>query len=212
MVWEVKQIKTFENCIQSIVALEPCYGTEGGNATRIYTRRGEVFEDSRRLKTILVRFLKFYGYDLVELRRSYKDYLCCGQGVPLPLSQHLALVPVKMRQPLVDSDGASGYVSVTDVVKISEEENLQNTRQEKCRIHFQGGLSVPCCFTRQAVEKRLNRGRLALDHYRYLHSRTGNPGQLPLVSAGQAGSGADIYEKINVISSFLSQFLADARS
>ena len=147
----MKQIKTFENCIQSIVALEPCYGSEGGNTTRIYTRQGEVLEDSRRLKTILLRLLKFYGYDLVELRKNYKNYLCCGQCVPLPVSYNFALVPLKMRQPLVENDGASGYVSVTDIVKISKEESYNSDQQIKCRIHLNGGLSVPCCFTRQVI-------------------------------------------------------------
>ncbi len=207
----MKQIKTFENCIQSIVALEPCYGTQGGNSTRIYTRQGEVFEDNRRLKTILVRMLKYYGYDLVELRKNYKNYLGCGQGAPLPLSHHLALVPLKMRQPLVENDGASGYVSVTDIVKIKEEESSGKGEQVKCRLYLNGGSSVPCCFTRQVVEKRLNQGRLALDHYRYLHSQTGNLKPLPLVAAEQVENGPDLYEKINIISSFLYQFLADVR-
>jgi len=207
----VKQIKTFENCIQSIVALEPCYGPEGGNSTRIYTRQGDVIQDNRRLKTILARMLKFYGYDLVELRNNYKNYLGCGQCVPLPISHQLALVSLKMRQPLVENDGASGYVSVTDIVKINEEESSGSVEPIKCRLYLNGGSIVPCCFTRQVVEKRLNQGRLALDHYRYLHSQIGNLKPMPLITAEQVEKGSDLYEKINIISSFLYQFLADVR-
>jgi hypothetical protein len=207
----VKQINTFENCIKSIVALEPCYGAKGGNSTRIYTRQGEVFDDNRRLKTILVRILKYYGYDLIELRKNYKNYLGCGQGAPLPLNHHVALVPLKMRQPLVENDGASGYVSVTDIVKINEVDSSDSGQQIKCRLDLCGGQSVPCCFTRQVVEKRLNQGRLALDHYRYLHSQASSLKPLPLVAAEQVGSGPDLYAKINIISSFLYQFLADVR-
>ncbi len=208
----MKQIKTFENCIQSIVALEPCYGPEGGNSTRIYTRQGDLIQDNRRLKTILAKMLKFYGYDLVELRNKYKNYLGCGQCVPLPISHQLALVPLKMRQPLVENDGASGYVSVADIVKITEEESSSESGEQlKCRLYLNGGLIVPCCFTRQVVEKRLNQGRLVLDHYRYLHSQTGNLKPMPLITAEQVENGSDLYEKINVISSFLYQFLADVR-
>lgn len=155
--------------------------------------------------------LKYYGYDLIELRTNYKNYLGCGQGAPLPLSHHVAFVPLKMRQPLVENDGASGYVSVTDLVKINEVDSSDSGEQVKCRLYLNGGLSVPCCFTRQVVEKRLNQGRLALDHYRYLHSQTGNQKSLPLVAAEHVGSGPDLYEKINIISSFLYQFLADVR-
>jgi hypothetical protein len=207
----VKQINTFENCIKSIVALEPCYGTKGGNSTRIYTRQGEVFVDNRRLKTILGKMLKYYGYDLVELRKNYKTYLGCGQEAPLPLSHHVAFVPLKMRQPLVENDGASGYISLTDLVKISDQDSNDSGEQAKCRLHLNGGLSVPCCFTRQVIEKRLNQGRLALDHYRYLHSQNGSMKPLPLIAAEQAENGSDLYEKINLISSFIYQFLADVR-
>lgn len=207
----MKQIKTLENCIQSIIALEPCYGPKGGNTTRIYTRQGEVIEDNRRLKTILNRFLKYYGYDLVELRKNYKNYLGCGQCVPLPVSHYLVLVPLKMRQPLVENDGASGYVSVADVLKICEEDSLDTDQRIKCRIHLNGGLSMPCCFTRQVIEKRLNQGRLALDRYRLLHNQAGIHRQQPLVIAEQVRNGPDLYEKINTISSFLYQLLADVR-
>jgi len=207
----VKQIKTLENCIQSIVALEPCYGPEGGNTTRIYTRQGEMFEDSRRLKTVLIRFLKFYGYDLVELRKTYRSYLGCGQCVPLPVSHSLALVPLKMRQPLVENDGASGYINVTDIVRISEEESSEADKQIKCRIYLKGGLSVPCCFTRQFVEKRLTQGRLALDRYRHLHNQDSILKPQPLIAAEGVRRGPDLYEKIDTISSFLYQLLAEGR-
>jgi hypothetical protein len=207
----VKQINTFETCIQSIIALEPCYGLEGGNATRIYTRQGEILEDKRTLTTLLKRLLKAYGYDLSELRKHYGRYLGCGQGVPLPISRNLVLVQLKMRQPLVDSDSASGYVSVNDIVRISEEAGAKGETPVKCRLTLSGGLSLPCCFTRSFVEKRLNMGRLALDHYRYLHDNTGPALPPELVVAERTGGGPDLYEKINTISSFLYQLLADVR-
>jgi len=191
--------------------LEPCYGPVGGNATRIHTRQGEVLEDSRRLKTLITRLLKTYGYDLVELRKYYKGYFGCGQSVPLPISRNFVLVQLKMRHPLVENDGACGYVSVTDIVRIDEIEGQNSGEQFKCRIYLTGGLSVPCCFTRQFVDKRLNHGRLALEHYRYLHDRTGNFTSQPLIAAEGVGSGPDLYEKINTISNFLYQLLADVR-
>ena len=189
----MKQIKTFDTCIQSIIALEPCYGIEGGNATRIYTRQGEIFEDKRTLATLLKRLLKAYGYDLIELRKYYGRYLGCGQGVPLPISRNLVIVQLKMRQPLIDSDLASGYVSVNDIIGITDEADAKDGSSFKCRLHLSGGLSVPCCFTRGYVEKRLNNGRLALDHYRYLHDNTG-PALLPnAVAAEKAAGGPDLY-------------------
>jgi hypothetical protein len=204
----VKQIKTFETCIQTIIALEPCYGREGGNATRIYTRQGDVFEDRRRLSTLLKRFLKTYGYDLTELRNYYGRYLGCGQSVPLPISRNLVLVQLKMRQPLVENDGACGYVSATDVVRINEEVDLANNNPLKCSLHLTGGQRVPCCFTPKYVDKRLMNGRLALDHYRYLHDATG---MQQLNVAEKAATGSDLYEKISTISSFLYQLLAEVK-
>jgi hypothetical protein len=52
---------------------------------------------------------------------------------------------------------------------------------------------------------------LVFDYYRYLHSQASSLKPLPLVAAEQVGSGPDLYAKINIISSFLYQFLADVR-
>jgi hypothetical protein len=204
----VKQINTFENCIQSIIALEPCYGQHGGNTTRVYTRQGETIIDNRRLLTLLKKFLKIYGYDLKELRKHYGRYLGCGQSVPLPISRNLVLVQLKMRQPLVENDGASGYVSVTDVVKISALDLNLKANLHKCLLHLTGGVTVPCCLTPRCVEKRLMNGRLALDHYRYLHDATGLQ---QLQVAEKAEPAPDLQAKISTISSFIYQLLSEVK-
>jgi len=205
----VKQINTFENCIQSIIALEPCYGQHGGNTSRVYTSQGELIEDNRRVLTLLKKILRNYGYDLKELRKHYGGYLGCGQGVPLPISRNLVLVQLKMRQPLIENDGASGYVSATDVVKVSTLDTGSRSDQHKCLLHLTGGLTVPCCLTSRCVEKRLMNGRLALDHYRYLHNATGSQ---QMRVAEKAEPAYDLYEKISTISSFIYQLLTEVKA
>ncbi|HSW35618.1 MAG TPA: hypothetical protein VLH18_03350 [Candidatus Limnocylindrales bacterium] len=153
----------FETIVTSIVALEPCYGTQGGNATRIYTRQGEILEDKRRLLTILKKTVRYYSLDLTSLRQNYATYLGCNQNAPLPLSAQLVLVPLKMRQPLVENDGADGYVNVCAIIDITDVINEMNGAITGCRLHLIGGHSVTCLFSRKTTEKRTTAGRLALD-------------------------------------------------
>ncbi len=153
-------IKTLLNSIHSIAAIEPCYGKEGGNATRIYTNCGKVMDDRRRVRTVVQNVCKYFGCDLILLRKSYGEYLGCSQSVPLPLSLNLVLVPVKMRCPQFEKDGALGFLNlcaVKDVVDLEGE-----SEAGKCRVLLEGGLSITVFYSKRCVENRLAKGRMAL--------------------------------------------------
>jgi hypothetical protein len=65
-----------------ITAIEPCYGKEGGNATRIYTKSGKIYTENRRLKTVLTNLAGGYGYTLANLRNNYAELLGFSQSLP----------------------------------------------------------------------------------------------------------------------------------
>ena len=96
---------------EELAALVPCYDENGGNATLIYSAGGAVEADRRSVKANLRRLARFYQVDLEAARRRYGQYLGRAQGVPLPFSLSLVLVPVKMRVPVGKNDGADGYVN-----------------------------------------------------------------------------------------------------
>ncbi len=159
-------ITVLANYVGSIAALEPCYGKDGGNATRVYTRQREVYVVERRLKTVLKNLACYYGADLVALRKKYGEAFGCSHDVPLVLSHDLVLVPQKMRQPLTEKDGATGYVNVCAVKQVVAVEE----GSFKCSLELEGGKKLPLLFTAAAVEKRLKMGRLAKKYYCYLRA------------------------------------------
>lgn len=170
------QITNFEKIVPAIVALEPCYGKDGGNATRIYTRNGEVYEDNRRLLTVLKNIASHFNADLTALRENYGKLLGCGQNVPLPLSLSLVFVPLKMRNPQFEQDGATGYVSACAVTAITTTEKGEEPETARCLIHLAGGFTLPGLYSKRNTEKRLINGRLALSHYALLHGHKTNGG------------------------------------
>ena len=152
------------------MALEPCYGHNGGNAVRVYTRDGSSFLDERRMKTVIKNICAFFNADLTALSDNYGHYLGCKQDVPLPLSPVLVLVRVKMRRPRYENDGATGYFSLRDVTGISAP-GPDREQGTCCLVNLNGGHSVPSFFSKNNVQKRLSRANVALDRFNSLQKR-----------------------------------------
>ncbi len=159
-------INVFSQFVGSIAALEPCYGKDGENATRVYTRQGEVYLVERRLKTVLKNLACYYGADTAALRKNYGEAFNTSHDTPLALSQDLILVPQKMCQSLTEKDGATGYVNVCAVKQVLAVED----GSFKSSLKLEGGKKLPLLFTAGAVEKRLKMGRLAKKYYCYLRT------------------------------------------
>ncbi len=159
-------ITVYAHFVGSIAAMEPCYGKNGGNATRVYTRQGEVYLVERRLKTVLKNLACYYGADTASLRKNYGGAFNSSYDTPLALSQDLVLVPLKTRQPLTKKDGATAYVNACSVKKVLplDEDKF------KCHMELEGSGELRSMFTVATVEERLNRGRLAKKYYCYLRT------------------------------------------
>ncbi len=157
--------------ITGIVAIEPCYGEDGGNAARIHYRHGRVITEKCRVKTYLQRIASHFGFDLIMLRQNCGNYLGCPQPVPLPFSPYLVLVPLKMRTPLFAKDGAFGYVNIESVKEIKETGNVKDHTLPKCNIILEEGSSLPGLHSRKVTERNLKNGELARDYFCSLQRR-----------------------------------------
>ena len=109
--------------------------------------------------------VSYYDADLDNLRKNYRAYLNCRQGIPLPLSPRLVLVPIKMRSVVSENDGTTGYINLIDYQQVNTVEPLPAAGPAKCHIHLKGNHTLPSLFSKQNIEKRLAHGRLA--HYRH---------------------------------------------
>ena len=156
--------------ISTIVALEPCLGQDGGNAVRVYTRDGRAYLDERTIKSVLKNICACYNADLSSLRSNYGQYLHCKLDVPIPLSPVLVLVSIKMRRPLFENDGATGYVNLLDVTAISPPDPDRD-REISCLVDLKGGHSLPSLFSEKNVRQRLGMANVALDRFKALQGR-----------------------------------------
>jgi len=170
--------------LDEFVALEPCYGERGGNSVCLYTRDGGSFEVERKMLSLLKNIAVSYNASLALMRKNYGQYLDCGQNVPLPFSPYLVLVPIKMRQPECENDGATGYVNLNDVIEITTAEVPADQDLISCHINLKGGHSIPSLFSEKNTKKRLKTGRLALDRFLALQNSGKESDLLPAVLEG----------------------------
>lgn len=145
-----------------LTALVPYYNQDGGNATLIFTDRGEIFEDRRTVKWNLRRLARLFCVDLEAARRNQGEYLHYRQGLPLPLSPALVLVPLKTRKGVGKNDGCHSYLNPSAVVRLAaaDEENVRSI------IVLPGELRLPCLYTLKTIRKRLRDGAIALEKHR----------------------------------------------
>jgi hypothetical protein len=161
--------QNLEQIIDQITAIEPCYGASGGNATRIYTASGAVHTDQRRLLTVLKRIAAHYSYTLPALRKTYTELLSGSQSLPLPLTHSLVLVPLKMRAPRFEQDGATGYVNLYAVKAVTPLATADSS-PHRCHLALKGGINLPVCYTEQGVNKRFKIAKQAADYFQFKHS------------------------------------------
>ncbi len=159
-----------------LAALIPCYDRQGGNATLIYTTGGEIIPDRRTVKWNLRRLARLYSVDLQAIRQNYGSYLGCRQGVPLPFSAGLVLVPLKIRSPVGKNDGCYGYINVPAVDSICPDGDCRG----RCVIALAGGYSLTCLYTCRTVQNKIRLAKIALDYYRQDRELSGFSSLLPV--------------------------------
>lgn len=146
-------------------ALVPYYDEQGGNATLIFTAGGEVLSDRRTLKWNLRRLARLYSVDLEATRGNLREYFHYSQGLPLPLSPSLVLVPLKTRRAVGKNDGCHSYVNPAVIVSLAA---AAGGGIERSSILLPGDHLLPCRYTLRTVQKRLRDGATALERHRAL--------------------------------------------
>jgi hypothetical protein len=158
-----------EQIAQQVTAIEPCYGEEGGNATRIYTANGQVHTVPNRLHTVLKNIAAFYSCNLTDLRKKYSNLLQATQSLPLPLSFNLVLIPLKTRTPKFEQDGATAFVSLCAIKAVTPVLSTVGSKH-CCRIDLEGGTHLNVLYSESCIEKRKKNGRIVQNNYYSIHS------------------------------------------
>lgn len=157
---KVPEVVEVENFIERLAMLMPIYREGGGDMTRVVLQDGAVWDDPRPLTVVLKGIARYFTVDLVAVRERYGDILGKRLYVPLPLSPHLVLVPLKMRTPRVQKDGTTGYVATHVVERVLEGQNTTS-----CQLYVQGAGKVECLQSRDFAKAQLRNARIVQTFY-----------------------------------------------
>ncbi len=136
-----------------LAAFLPVY--EDGNVTRVFTGNGDQILVRRTCKTVLRNLARFYGVDLSAVREYYGSSINKKQGVPIPMTANLLLIPVKVRKnPLGENDGTLGYVNFREIKQVA------NGEDGKCYITFQCDKDLLVLVSQATMREYMKNARL----------------------------------------------------
>lgn len=158
---KVQEVVDVERFIEKLAVLMPIYRQGGGDMTRVVLQDGTLWEDPRPLPAVLKGIARHFAVDLVAVREHYGDILGKRLYVPLPLSPHLVLIPLKMRSPRVQKDGTTGYVARHAVDRV-----LEGSGTTDCQVFVRGAAHIECLQSSQFVKKQLRNARIVQTFYR----------------------------------------------
>ncbi len=163
-------MERFKECLSALV---PYYDEDGSNATLIFTTAGAVFPDRRTVKWNLRRLARLYSVDLEAARRNQREFFHYRQGLPLPLSAELVLVPLKTRKAVGKNDGCHSYLNPSAIVSAA----AAREGAKRSTILLPGEHLLPCLYSVQTVRKRLRDGAIALERHRSVLLSPGCPAE-----------------------------------
>lgn len=144
------------------------------------------------------RTARYFGVDLVRLRKNCSNHLGCGQSVPLPFASYLVLVPLKMRLPNFVKDCATGYVNLNTVKNVTAADDGRDKKKPRCYVNCEGGSSLPSFISLKATEKKLKLGLLIKDYFLALQQREADHSQLMVMEKAKPDA-IDTLVRINRI-------------
>lgn len=154
---ESKMIKIYGNYAdfaKRILAVVPFYAENGGNFTKIYLSDNTYAVIKNKATTVVNNIAKAFTLSLEEMKDKYKVLIGRTTAVPLPMSPHLTLVPLKYRQPLMKDDGAAGFFAIEKIkAHIPKEKNTTS-------LVFKDGLELPVLQSHDSVGINLKQAEL----------------------------------------------------
>lgn len=138
---------------KGLAAFLPIY--DDGNVTQVLTSCGKEFVVRKTCKTVLKNLARFYNVDLVAVREYYGKVVNKKQGVPIPLTTNLLLIPVKARKnPLGENDGTFGYVNFREIKQVAD--GTDGT----CHIVFQSDAKLEVLLSKGTMMEYIKNARL----------------------------------------------------
>lgn len=127
-------------------------------------KNGETESIQTSVRTYLGHIVRFFGNDLVALRRVYGQVIGKRYQVPLPLTVEMTLVPYKVRRP-IGRQGAYGWFIAEEIC------GLKRLSRVNTAIYLTGDHEVIALQSLESCEQRLRHVLLVKNHYTVLHGQ-----------------------------------------
>ncbi|NPV26493.1 MAG: hypothetical protein HPY81_03345 [Firmicutes bacterium] len=155
------EYRKVEELYNELTALCPVYQPGLGDATEIITNNGGHYLDRRTIRGVRNALARQFALDQQAAREIYGELVGRRALVPLPLSIHLILIPVKLRRPVTANDSAYGYVAVNQVSGLV----TSPVYPRGCRLQLLNGYCLDSPSSRETVSRTLGDGRLIAQRY-----------------------------------------------
>lgn len=149
-----------EHFIGELAMLMPVYVEGGGDMTKIVLRQGTSWIDPRPVPAVLKQVARYFGYDLTAVRERYGGILGRKLHIPIPLSAHLVLVPLKMRTPRIQKDGTTGYIATHVVQRV-----IPDREKTRCKLEVLGNGRVDCLQSSEFALQQLRNANIVRTFY-----------------------------------------------
>lgn len=146
---------------ENIIAIIPIY--EGGNATKIITMKNEYIK-YKRVKTIIRKICSYYALHLSNFRNRYGKILNKRLGIPIVINKNLILIPVKIRIPKFQNDGAFGYINYAFV-----KETLDYGQTTE--VLMEDGKKIIVLQKHKILARDFNNAKIILNEERHINHR-----------------------------------------
>lgn len=149
----------------SIVALLPTYAEGRGRLTRVLLSDGSEQLLNKSAKGVVKKLARKYSIDLNSVVKEYGKLLGKSNLIPIPLTQHIILVPLKTITPLLPGDSAYGYFTLSAIREIKK----TGDKEYKTVVILQNGVEIGVFLNYATVMRQLKNAELVDKHYSIKH-------------------------------------------
>lgn len=133
-----------------------------GDQLMILFTSGDHVAVDTTVRTFLKHVVRFFGNDLVEVRKMYGRVIGRKYHVPLPLTKDLTLVSFKVRRP-IGRQGAYGWFVAERIL------GIQRASEASAVICLPGRREVRCLQSVESCEERQRHAQMVRQYFVRMH-------------------------------------------
>jgi len=157
---------------EGLLALVPYY--KNGSKTVVITMKGS-YPDKRAVSWLLKTIAIHYQRDIDLIRKHYSKLLNLRSNISLAFTQHLVLMPVKLRKAARPGENTIGYILASEIKAVTDLP-MPITRNEttpwRSAIIFKNGRQLLTLNSASKLHEKMDQSKEVLEDYQQLYGTT----------------------------------------